>query len=132
MEIVKCINCKNNWHLEKTIKYYLSKNGIEYEFQKRFDWLKNKISLSLDFYLPKYNIAIECQGRQHFVPVDKYGGQDAFVDTRNRDIVKKNLCEKNNVKLCYFTELKNYDTFLGKKLIKSENDLISVVYGEKN
>lgn len=129
---IKCINCKNNWHLEKEVKYYLSKNGIEYEFQKRFDWLKNKISLSLDFYIPKYNIAIECQGRQHFVPVSKYGGEEAFNDTRNRDTIKKKLCEENDVKLCYFTNLKKYDTFLDEKLVKNENDLITTIYGEKN
>ena len=126
---IKCVNCKNNWHLEKEIKYYLSKNNIEYEFQKRFDWLKNKIALSLDFYLPKYNIAIECQGRQHFTPVDKFGGEEAFKDTINRDVIKKELCKKNGVKLYYFTDIKKYSTFLGEKIIKNENDLISTIYG---
>lgn len=129
---IKCVNCKNNWHLEKQVKYFLAKNGIEYEFQKRFDWLRNKIALSLDFYLPKYNIAIECQGRQHFIPVDKFGGEEAFKDTVDRDVVKKNLCEENGVRLCYFSDLKQFNTFMGKKLIKNENDLKSVIYGEKN
>jgi len=126
---IKCVNCKNNWHLEKEMKYYLSKNNIEYEFQKRFDWLKNKIALSLDFYLPKYNIAIECQGRQHFMAVDKFGGEEGFKDTINRDVAKKELCKKNGVKLCYFTDIKKYSTFLGEKIIKNENDLISTIYG---
>ena len=126
---IKCVNCKNNWHLEKEMKYYLSKNNVEYEFQKRFDWLKNKITLSLDFYLPKYNIAIECQGRQHFMAVDKFGGEEGFKDTINRDVVKKELCKKNGVKLYYFTDIKKYSTFLGEKIIKNENDLISTIYG---
>lgn len=129
---IKCVNCKNNWHLEKQVKYFLAKNGIEYEFQKRFDWLRNKTALSLDFYLPKYNVAIECQGRQHFMPVDKFGGEEAFKDTIDRDAVKKNLCIENNVKLYYFSDLKQYDMFMGKKLIKNENDLISTIYGQKN
>ena len=125
---IKCVNCKNNWHLEKQVKYFLSKNGVEYEFQKRFGWLKNKSSLSLDFYLPKYNIAIECQGRQHFVPVDKFGGETAFIETRERDLLKEKLCAENNVRILYFTDLK-YETFNGKTLIKNENDLISSIYG---
>ena len=129
---IKCVNCKNNWHLEKQVKYFLTKNGIEYEFQKRFDWLKNKIALSLDFYLPEYNIAIECQGRQHFMPVERYGGKDAFVDTIKRDETKKKLCDDNKVKLCYFSNLKQYNTFMNEKIIKNENDLISIIYGEKN
>ena len=129
---IKCVNCKNNWHLEKQVKYFLAKNGIEYEFQKRFGWLKNKISLSLDFYLPDYNIAIECQGRQHFIPVARFGGEAAFLDTIERDKVKKKLCEENGIKLHYFTDNKNYDTFLGEKIIKNEKDLLSSIYGKEN
>ena len=51
--------------------YFFRQNKIEYEYQKRFIWLGKQ---SLDFYLPKYNIAIECQGEQHFKPVD-FGGK---------------------------------------------------------
>ena len=31
------------------------------------------------------------------------------------------------VKLLYFTELKKYDTFMGEKLIKTNNDLIRII-----
>lgn len=61
--------------------------------------------------------------------VDKFGGEEGFKDTINRDFVKKELCKKNGVKLCYFTDNKKYNTFLGEKIIKNENDLISTIYG---
>lgn len=40
--------------------------NIKYERYKKFSWLKKQ---NLDFYLPDYNIAIECQGIQHFEPL---------------------------------------------------------------
>ena len=125
--IIKCRGCTNNWHLERVVKTMLKQNEITYETQKRFDWLKNKINLTLDFYLPAYNISIECQGRQHFIPVDKFGGKNGFEDTKARDAQKKKLCEEHGIKLFYFTELKKYDSFMGEKLIKSDRDLIRII-----
>lgn len=54
----------NESHLEKEVKETLSLYNIDFVYQ-----YKNKGILgrqSLDFYLPKYNIGIECQGKQHF------------------------------------------------------------------
>ena len=83
--------------------------------------------MTLDFYLPDYDIGIECQGRQHFMPVDAFGGVSGFEDTVLRDKTKKRLCEENGIKLLYFTELKKYDTFMGEKLVKTNNDLIRII-----
>lgn len=105
------------------------KNNINYEFQKRFPWLKNKISLSIDFYLPDFKLCIECQGRQHFESVSKFGGDEAFKDTSIRDKIKKKLCDENGVKLLYYADLKKYDNFLGEKIIKNEKELIEKIYG---
>jgi lysophospholipase L1-like esterase len=59
--------------LETEISLFLEREGIEYEEQKKFPWLKN---YRLDFYLPQYNVAIECQGRQHFEAVEQFGGEE--------------------------------------------------------
>ena len=125
--VIKCRGCTNNWHLERVVETALKENRINYEIQKRFDWLKNKINMTLDFYLPDYDISIECQGRQHFIPVDKFGGEEGFEDTKTRDTQKKKLCEEHGVKILYFTELKKYDTFMGDKLIKTDKDLIRII-----
>lgn len=60
--------------------------------------------LSYDFYLPKQNIAIECQGRQHFEIVNAFGGEQEFKKGLDRDNKKKHLSEKNGVKLIYFLD----------------------------
>lgn len=60
-----CPKCKSS-HLERETRILLEKNQIKYEEQKTFEWLKLKKQQYLDFYLPQYSIAIECQGEQHF------------------------------------------------------------------
>ena len=105
-----CPKC-NLSHLERSVMNYLDEHGIAYDYQKRFNWLGIQ---SLDFYLPDYNMGIECQGRQHFEAVEHFGGEDGFKNTLERDKRKKALCEKHGVKLLYFGNTPNYDTFLGE------------------
>nr|DAW74772.1 MAG TPA: restriction enzyme [Ackermannviridae sp.] len=110
-----CPKC-NLSHLERSVMNYLDEVGITYDYQKRFTWLGKQ---SLDFYLPDYKVGIECQGEQHFFPVDfrSKGVEWAckmFNKTNSRDKKKKALCEENGVKLLYFGNVPNYDTFLGE------------------
>lgn len=55
----------------------------------------------MDFYLPKYNIVIECQGLQHFEQID-YFGEHSLINIVDRDKLKKKLCEEHNIVLLYF------------------------------
>lgn len=92
-----CPKC-NMSHLELYIMKKLCENNIKFEYQKHFEWLGK---LSLDFYLPEYNIAIECQGKQHF---GKGGWSEDFnfEALYERDKIKNKLCMKNGVLLLYF------------------------------
>lgn len=126
---IKCRNCTNCWKMEKEVKYFLDKHKIEYVEQKRFNWLKNKIAMSLDFFLPKYDIAIECQGKQHFQAVSAFGGEKDFLLTRERDKIKKTLCENHNIRLFYFNDENDVDTFLNEKVIRNIKELKQIIYG---
>ena len=100
-----CDLCKIS-KLEKECEKYLKINNIKYIREHTFTWLYNpltKYKLSLDFYLPEYNVAIECQGRQHFEVNDFFGGEDAFKSTIERDKIKKELCEKHSIEIYYFS-----------------------------
>ena len=105
-----CPKC-NLSHLERDVMNYLDGVGITYIYQKHFDWLGRQ---SLDFYLPDYNVGIECQGGQHFFPVEYFGGEDGLIKRQKYDKRKKKICEKHGVKLLYFGNTSNYDTFLGE------------------
>lgn len=93
-----CPICKTS-KLEQDISSFLKENAIECIPQKKFDWLGDK---RLDFYLPKYNIAIECQGIQHFIDDHFY---EPLSITQARDYQKRKLCEENGVKLLYYSNL---------------------------
>ena len=92
-----CPDC-NKLFNEKKIGVFLNENGIRYIKQKTFKWLGK---LRLDYYLVDYNIAIEYQGEQHFHSVKYFGGNKRFIDRIERDKRKKELCDKNNVKILY-------------------------------
>jgi len=103
----------NESKLEQEVKSFLNKNNINFERLKRFDWLKKKNPLELDFFLPKHNIGIECQGEQHFRPVDFSGkcnecGGREFMKIKQRDKFKFNICQENGVKLLYYAKESNY------------------------
>lgn len=84
--------------------------------------------LSLDFFLPNHNIGIECQGIQHFKPVEMFGGEDAFIDQTMRDELKKNLCKKNNVYLLYYA---NYQYEFPYEVITSKDKLLNKILNYK-
>ena len=110
-----CPKC-NLSHLERSVMHYLDDVGITYDYQKCFDWLGKQ---SLDFYLPDYNVGIECQGGQHFFPIDFAGkgvewACEHFKYVISLDKRKKALCDKHGIKLLYFGNVPNYDTFLGE------------------
>ena len=99
-----CPQC-NNSKLENEVKTLLQNNKIEFEEQKRFDWLGKQ---SLDFYLPRYNLAIECQGIQHFEPIEYFGGVKTLENQIKRDKRKYLLCENNSIEILYYSTLKKY------------------------
>lgn len=99
-----CPICQQS-HLENDVMRLLRFHSIEFEVEKTFDWLVYKGPLFLDFFLPEYSIAIECQGEQHFSASDYYGGAEAFALTKKRDRQKERLCEKHGIKMLYFSNL---------------------------
>lgn len=102
----RCPNCESDkTKLEEIIDKVLKKYNFEYIYQcskKDLDFLCKK---SLDFYLPKHKIAIECQGIQHFKPIEHFGGEEGFKERLRLDEEKRKLCEDNGIKILYFSKL---------------------------
>ena len=111
-----CPKCKES-KLENNTRKLLEENKIEYVYQKKFDWLGRQ---TLDFYLPKYRIAIECQGEQHYRPVD-FGGRGEkwaikmFDKIKKLDNIKLNKVKENNIKMLYIND-NNKNNFLNEIL----------------
>ena len=111
-----CPKCKRS-HLETNVSIYLDNNNIKYEEQKTFGWLYNKKNLFIDFYLPDYNIAIECQGEQHFKKYRWENNDNGLIKRQRNDEIKKMLCEKNNIKVVYVNYDENINDVLTTKLL---------------
>ena len=65
----------------------------------------------VDFYLPEYKIAIECQGAQHFgieVPHRFKFTKEDYDDIRNRDELKYKLCNEHGIRLLFFCYYKKW------------------------
>ena len=96
-----CQRCKRS-KLEDEIEQFLIKNNIEFIPQYRQPWLGLQ---SLDFYIPSKNIAIECQGEQHFKPIDIFGGENAFKQRLILDKNKSEKCKEHNIRILYYSNL---------------------------
>ena len=106
----------NASHLEKDVSNFLAVKNIDFERQctnSRFEWIQLQ---RLDFYLPKYNMVIECQGEQHYNEKSFYPYRNAYTLEKQieLDLAKKNICEKNGLKVIYY--VKNKKNVLNKKI----------------
>jgi len=93
-----CPMCQNSL-LERQVKNIFDIKNIKYEQQKKFKNCKNKKQLPFDFYLSDYNICIECNGKQHYEPIEFFGGDETYNYIINNDIIKKTFCDENGIKL---------------------------------
>ena len=105
-----CPKCKESF-LEKEVRILLEEKGILFEREKRFEGY-NRI---YDFYLPKYNIIIECQGIQHFKDVDFF--KLTLQEQIKIDKEKHDWCIKHNIVTYYFT----HDDF--KEYVHYDNEI---------
>lgn len=102
-----CPHCATSL-FEKNVAKCLDKHQVQYISHANcliFPWLRQQ---HLDFYVPQYNIAIECQGEQHYFPVDFAGkgkewANNTLKKTKKLDKEKLRLCKENNVDLSYIS-----------------------------
>lgn len=85
------------------ISSYLRENNIKFILQKTFDTCinpKTNYKLRFDFYLPDYNLCIECDGVQHRKKKpDSLFSKEELEEILYRDNIKNQWCEQNNVEL---------------------------------
>ena len=131
----RCLKCNNEWfarpsnilfgkgcptcnesHGENRIKLYLNSKNIYYIRQKCFEECKDKRHLPFDFYLPDYNKIIEFDGKQHFEPIEYFGGEEHFKIQQKHDKIKDNFCKNNGISLLRIPYFKNIEEELNNFL----------------
>lgn len=116
--------------LEKNVEKYLLENRFDYSTQVIYK--KEKLTgigggyLSYDFAINDKNqrtvILIECQGQQHFFPIDLFGGESQFEIQQAHDELKREFARDHSIELIEvpYTE-DNYEKvscFLDKRISK--------------
>lgn len=110
-----CPKC-NESKMERETALWLDHNSISYERYMKFDGCVDKRQLSYDFYLPDYNLNIECQGIQHYEPVDYFGGEEAFKIQQKHDAIKRKYCVDHNIELLEIPYWENVENTLNNFL----------------
>jgi very-short-patch-repair endonuclease len=89
----------NNSKLEIYLRNKLKNMNISFFQNFKFDDCRNVLPLPFDFYIPSRNLLIECDGVQHFVPVDYFGGENRLEYQMKNDSIKNDYCESKGIDL---------------------------------
>lgn len=124
----QCRTCSNKQSTsERETEKILKSNNIVYETENPLIKTNDGGFLRFDFYLK--SIIIECDGAQHFKPVDYWGGEEYFNKLKTHDIIKNTYCIDNNIPLIRipYWEFNNIEYILKNvlihyKLINNENN----------
>ena len=109
-----CLSSKG----EDKIREFFLDNNIQFEEQVGFDKLRNKNPLKFDFYLLDYSMAVEYNGKQHYEPIEYFGGEEVFQKQQIKDQIKRNFCKTYKIKLLEipYTEFNSIEAILKEVL----------------
>lgn len=124
-----CPICKSEHYVYEErlfnfLKTFLTENDIIRQYTS--SWLSN--NKSLDFYIPKYNIAIEHQGSQHFALMHYSGDNlEKLYKRMSNDKIKAQECVEHNVDILYFSyefskipKNCDYEIIFDEKILKTK------------
>jgi very-short-patch-repair endonuclease len=109
---------------EIIIREFLQSEGIEFKTQKVFKDCRYNGVLKFDFYLPDYNMLIEFDGSQHFLPHSFSSDQSEetklknLQETQKKDVIKTEYALNNNIRLLRipYWKINNAQKILKNKL----------------
>ncbi len=107
---------KTEEYVYKIIKKQYKNYGVIYQHKPYFLHSSFGGQMSYDVFISGLSIAIEYQGKQHFEPVDYFGGQEAFERVQQRDKEKRMLSEAQGISLVYI----NYWEDVTPELVRSK------------
>lgn len=94
----RCPKCQES-HGEQMVRSILNKLKIEFVSQKRFSDCRYKQPLPFDFYLPKFRVAIEYDGEQHYKEIAYFSEDGGLKCRKIRDHIKNQYCKKHKIDL---------------------------------
>lgn len=100
---VGCPKCQASTG-ENKVMQYLNTHEIDYQYAYLIPDLKDQKSLHFDFWLPQYQVAIEYDGIQHYIPTQfNFEGtakaKQVFNRMHKHDLAKNDYCANKGIKL---------------------------------
>ena len=91
----------------------------------------------LDFFIPTKMLAIECQGIEHFLPLNtkikNYNPEEKFKEVCENDKIKKKLCEEHGIKILYFSDKSTAKySSLNETIYTDKDELLKKIWEEKD
>lgn len=123
--------------MERKIRFILKKKKINFKCQYKFKKCFNKRSLRFDFVIFEDNIPIaliECDGKQHFYPIEFFGGNKKFTLQQKNDIIKNNFSIDTKLpllRISYKSNMSQYDANIELFLKKVKEGDKSITYLNK-
>lgn len=109
-----CLHSKMN----SIISQFLQEQNIDFDSEKFCRYNDTEYG-KFDFYLKKYNLVIEYDGEDHYMPIDRAGKGEEWAKeklkmTQYRDKLKNQYCKENNINLLRipYWEKENYQTII--------------------
>lgn len=99
--ITSC-GCASQSSGERLIMSILEELNAKFKPQHSFEDCRSVNMLRFDFavfYNSDLLYLIEYDGKQHFAPIDLFGGVDGFINRQKRDEIKNNYCKQHNIPL---------------------------------
>lgn len=116
----RCPYCAT-FRSEEICRGIISKMFEDFFIKCRPDFLLNDKgrNLELDGYSEKLNLAFEYHGKQHFEPIDYYGGEKIFAEVKRRDRLKLDFCAKAGIRVIVVpTFPRDYDPLMCQAIIE--------------
>lgn len=109
-----CLRSDKNSNAEVFIRHFLDTINIPYISEHTFpDCVGVKgWKLRFDFYLPTQNMAIEFDGKQHYCPVQFWGGKEKYELQKQNDMIKNEYCINNGILLLRLPYTETYEEIM--------------------
>lgn len=82
--------------------------GLQVQQHAQPTWISPQ---HLDVFMPEVSIVVEYMGRQHYEPIDFFGGNVGFKEVQARDKRKQETCARHGIDLHFV----KYDEDIGKR-----------------
>lgn len=120
---MRCSACSESAG-ERAVRKITETQGVRTEAQYRIPACKYKNALPFDFAVFRKDdslaFLVEYDGKQHFEPIEHFGGEETFQQTQLRDVIKTKYCANNNIpliRIAYY-DFDNVDEIMTKVLRK--------------